>query len=61
MDWNLVCGDGFWRATAQSIFMVGVLLGSYIFGDLSDRFGRKPAFVSSVIIQVIKYSNCKNV
>ena len=51
MDWNLVCDDSYWRATAQSVFMLGVLLGSYIFGDLSDRIGRKPAFVSSVIIQ----------
>lgn len=52
MDWDLVCGDNFWRATAQSIFMVGVLIGSYVFGDLSDRLGRKPVFFASVIIQV---------
>ena len=31
--------------------MVGVLLGSYIFGEASDRFGRKPTFIASVIIQ----------
>ena len=52
MDWNLVCDNKHWRATAQSTFMVGVLLGSYIFGDISDRYGRKPAFFSSVVIQV---------
>ena len=52
MDWDLVCGDSAWRATAQSLFMVGVLVGSYIFGDLSDRLGRKPVFVASVVIQV---------
>ena len=33
--------------------MVGVLIGSYIFGEASDRFGRKPTFMASVIIQVI--------
>ena len=54
MDWNLVCEDGHWRATAQSTFMVGVLLGSYIFGYLSDRLGRKKAFVSSIVLQVRK-------
>ena len=31
--------------------MVGVLLGSYIFGAASDRFGRKPTFIVSVLIQ----------
>jgi OCT family organic cation transporter-like MFS transporter 4/5 len=35
----------------QSLFMVGVLLGSYIFGEASDRFGRKPTFIASIIIQ----------
>ncbi len=54
MDWNLVCEDRHWKATAQSTFMVGVLLGSYIFGDLSDRLGRKKAFVSSIVLQVRK-------
>jgi OCT family organic cation transporter-like MFS transporter 4/5 len=33
--------------------MVGVLLGSYIFGEASDRFGRKPTFIASVVIQSV--------
>ncbi len=52
MDWDLVCADNAWRATAQALFMLGVLVGSYVFGDLSDRMGRKPVFVASVVIQV---------
>ena len=52
MEWNLVCEDKQWRAFAQSFFMLGVLLGSYFFGDLSDRFGRKPTFFVSVVLQV---------
>ncbi|KAG8232379.1 hypothetical protein J437_LFUL012779 [Ladona fulva] len=35
--WDMVCENAWLRATADSIFMVGVLLGSLIFGDLSDR------------------------
>ena len=53
MDWNLVCQDRGWRAFAQSVFMFGVMIGSYLFGDLSDRFGRKVTFLSSVLIQAI--------
>ena len=52
MDWDLVCDGAHWRAAAQSLFMVGVLLGSYVFGALSDRCGRRPVFLASVLIQV---------
>lgn len=53
VEWNMVCSKSWLRATSDSIFMVGVMLGSIIFGDLSDRFGRKPIFFSSLVIQVI--------
>lgn len=33
--------------------MVGVLIGSYIFGDLSDRCGRRPTFIISLILQLV--------
>ncbi|KAK7791369.1 hypothetical protein R5R35_007908 [Gryllus longicercus] len=52
-EWNMVCDDAWLRATADSLFMVGVLLGSIIFGDLSDRFGRRPIFFISLVLQVI--------
>ena len=32
--------------------MAGVMIGSYSFGWLSDRAGRKPAFFIAVVIQV---------
>ncbi|XP_046987851.1 organic cation transporter protein-like isoform X3 [Schistocerca americana] len=50
---NLVCEYAWLSATADSMFMVGVLLGSIIFGDLSDRFGRKPIFFLSLVLQII--------
>ena len=36
----------------QALFMLGVMLGSYIFGWLSDRWGRKLSFFLSLILQV---------
>ncbi|XP_015589763.1 organic cation transporter protein isoform X2 [Cephus cinctus] len=52
-EWNLVCDDAWLRATGDSLFMVGVMLGSMIFGGLSDRFGRRPIFFLSLVIQLV--------
>jgi len=53
MDWELVCERKELRATAQAIFMTGVMLGSYIFGWLSDKCGRKISFFISIIMQTL--------
>ncbi|CAL4069365.1 unnamed protein product, partial [Meganyctiphanes norvegica] len=37
IDYDLVCNRAFLRATVQSVYMVGMLIGSYLFGYLSDR------------------------
>ncbi|XP_030375914.1 organic cation transporter-like protein [Scaptodrosophila lebanonensis] len=49
---NLVCGRKSLAWMSNSAFMVGVLLGSITFGHLSDKFGRKPIFFASLVIQV---------
>ncbi|XP_063218411.1 organic cation transporter protein-like [Bacillus rossius redtenbacheri] len=51
-EFNMVCNDAWLRALADSLFMVGVLLGSIIFGALSDRYGRRPIFFISLVMQV---------
>lgn len=48
-----MCGDSWWISTGDSIFMIGVMMGSMTFGFLSDQFGRKPTFVICLIIQLI--------
>ncbi|XP_017772552.1 PREDICTED: organic cation transporter protein-like [Nicrophorus vespilloides] len=53
IEWDMVCGKSYMRATGDALFMVGVMLGSIIFGDLSDRFGRKLIFFISLVIQVV--------
>uniref|UniRef100_U5ETI5 Putative synaptic vesicle transporter svop n=1 Tax=Corethrella appendiculata TaxID=1370023 RepID=U5ETI5_9DIPT len=52
-DWDLVCGKSFLKASADALFMVGVMLGSIGFGWLSDKYGRKPIFFASLVLQVI--------
>ncbi|KAM6226143.1 solute carrier family 22 member 6 [Porphyrio hochstetteri] len=40
-EWDLVCESKSLRQVAQSIYMAGILLGSGLFGILSDKFGRR--------------------
>uniref|UniRef100_A0A672V5H4 Major facilitator superfamily (MFS) profile domain-containing protein n=1 Tax=Strigops habroptila TaxID=2489341 RepID=A0A672V5H4_STRHB len=40
-EWDLVCESKTLKQMAQSIYMAGILLGSGLFGILSDKFGRR--------------------
>uniref|UniRef100_A0A8C3I0V1 Major facilitator superfamily (MFS) profile domain-containing protein n=1 Tax=Chrysemys picta bellii TaxID=8478 RepID=A0A8C3I0V1_CHRPI len=44
-EWDLVCDSRQLKQMAQSIYMVGILVGGIIFGDLSDRFGRRSPLI----------------
>ncbi|XP_076612314.1 solute carrier family 22 member 16 [Chaetodon auriga] len=39
-DWNLVCAREWLAKLCQPTFMLGVLIGALVFGDLADRVGR---------------------
>ncbi|XP_010187826.1 PREDICTED: solute carrier family 22 member 13-like [Mesitornis unicolor] len=50
-EFDLVCDRKDLNDISQSIFMAGLLLGSMIFGPLSDRIGRRPVFLVSLLLQ----------
>ncbi|XP_072791211.1 solute carrier family 22 member 4 isoform X1 [Taeniopygia guttata] len=49
--WNLVCEDDWKTPLTTSLFFVGVLIGSFISGQLSDRFGRKNILFLTMAVQ----------
>ncbi|XP_062950489.1 solute carrier family 22 member 6 isoform X2 [Cynocephalus volans] len=44
-EWDLVCSQRALRQLAQSLYMVGVLLGAMLFGYLADRLGRRKVLI----------------
>lgn len=52
MQWDLICENSWLRDFTQTLFQLGVLLGSVLFGMASDRFGRKRPLIVAVVIQV---------
>ncbi|XP_019865363.1 organic cation transporter protein isoform X2 [Aethina tumida] len=53
IEWQLTCKRAYLIASGNSLFMFGVMVGSIVFGELSDRYGRKLIFFISLIIQLV--------
>ncbi|KAH6929664.1 hypothetical protein HPB50_003805 [Hyalomma asiaticum] len=40
-EWNLICRDAYLVKMVQAVFMAGVMCGAFVFGYISDKFGRR--------------------
>ncbi|CAB3226709.1 unnamed protein product [Arctia plantaginis] len=52
-EWNLICERTSLASLAQSILQVGILVGSFILGQISDRYGRKLVVLISLFFEVV--------
>uniref|UniRef100_UPI00398E9096 organic cation/carnitine transporter 2-like n=1 Tax=Pristiophorus japonicus TaxID=55135 RepID=UPI00398E9096 len=50
-EWDLVCNNDWKGPFSISVFFMGVLIGSLVSGQLSDRFGRKAVLFGTMAVQ----------
>ncbi|XP_028317464.1 solute carrier family 22 member 13 [Gouania willdenowi] len=52
-EWDLVCNKAGLNSLGSSIYMLGLLVGSLIFGSMADRYGRRFVLLLSIALQTI--------
>lgn len=53
IEWTFVCDQRWMGAVAQSMYMFGVFTGAVTLGSMADKYGRKPVFCWSAVLQLI--------
>ncbi|CAF1264627.1 unnamed protein product [Adineta steineri] len=57
-EWFMVCSRVSLKSFAQIIFFFGYMVGSIVFGILSDKFGRRPVMGASFIVITLAAFMC---
>ncbi|XP_023285145.1 solute carrier family 22 member 5-like isoform X2 [Seriola lalandi dorsalis] len=50
-EFDLVCSEQWKQPFTSTVYFLGVLVGSFLSGQLSDRFGRKPVLFATMAVQ----------
>ncbi|XP_067125290.1 organic cation transporter protein-like [Centruroides vittatus] len=50
--WNLVCESSWLSSLAGSSFFVGFLVSAIVSGQISDRYGRRPMIIWSLVLHI---------
>ncbi|XP_061596477.1 organic cation/carnitine transporter 2-like [Cololabis saira] len=52
-EFDLVCSEQWKHPFTSTVYFLGVLIGSFLSGLLSDKFGRKPVLFGTMAIQAV--------
>ncbi|KAL2077663.1 hypothetical protein ACEWY4_027167 [Coilia grayii] len=52
-EWDLVCDHDWKTPFTVTVFFLGVLVGSFLSGIISDRYGRKIIFFATMAVQTV--------
>uniref|UniRef100_A0A3B4X5U1 Solute carrier family 22 member 5-like n=1 Tax=Seriola lalandi dorsalis TaxID=1841481 RepID=A0A3B4X5U1_SERLL len=52
-EFDLVCSEQWKQPLTSTVYFLGVLVGSFFSGQLSDRFGRKPILFATTAVQTV--------
>ncbi|XP_008314683.1 solute carrier family 22 member 7a isoform X2 [Cynoglossus semilaevis] len=52
-EWDLVCDDKWMNQALATYFFFGVMIGSIFFGQLSDKLGRRPTLLVSLVCSTV--------
>lgn len=52
-EWDLICERSWLSSFTQTMLQLGILIGSFIFGYMSDRYGRKNTFLVAIFGTIV--------